>query len=147
MSNNRTRIYAPAPFEESVTFETASGKIIEADKYMAAAIDALTVLDIPELLTVMAISHERIEIELEKEKAKLCDKALRYFKKGNWYWPETGSSITIDTDFVKDMLNQDVTKQTVYRRLKERRMKITEVIAIIDFFESNEINLSNPEIF
>lgn len=146
MSNNKTRIYGPAPFDDGEVYKTPSGGIIEVDKYMAAAIDVLRVLDIPELLTVMDISYERVENELKKEKAKLCDKALRYLKKGKWHWPETGEKIDIDSEFCQDFLGQNVTKQTVYRRLKERRMTITEAKDIIRFFKSSVVIQSNPEM-
>ena len=145
--NPDIKLYASGPLKESRTYKSESGRIIWADKFMAGSIKDLTVLDKEDIFSVLGITSKDLEDYIATRKPRLCDKALRYLKDMRWHWSETRDSVVIDNEFMVDVLGQDVTKRTVYRRLKERRMTIAEVKKIIDFFEGEHLTQSQNQLF
>jgi phosphopentomutase len=134
-----TNVCFAGPGNKKLVVETDTDSVYRFDKSMSQMVIHIRTIPLKDLLSIMEISDTAIERELEERKSYLCDKALSYLK-STWYYRETGEKLIIDKEFLEDFLNQTVTKRTVYRRLKDRRMKICEVKKIIGFFDENSFN-------
>lgn len=133
MKTKNIRFAGPAKIAEK--HRAKSGNIYELDRTAVSILRSLKSISTEDLLSILGIPNSELDDCLRDAKAEICDLALHYLKDVRWHWVDTGEPVHIDQDFIEDILNQDVTKRTVYRRLRERRMSFREANSIVTTME------------
>ena len=63
----------------------------------------------------------------------------RNLKGRKWSFPEYDEKVPIDDEFIDTFLPVDVNKKTLFRRIRERRLPLAQVIEINKFFKNEMV--------